>query len=86
MFIHLNPILANKNDGSCLAIKECVKDDEIGIAFCGFMAIGAASLFLGLFPVGRRQRKRKSMTLGFDRTTFGRDYGIVALYQNGDEL
>jgi len=28
------------------------------VAFGGFMAIGVTSLFLGVFPVGRRRRKR----------------------------
>ncbi len=34
------------------------KDRVSNVAFGGFMAVGATSLFLGLFPVGRRRRKR----------------------------
>ncbi len=34
------------------------KERVSNVAFGGFMAIGATSLFLGFFPVGRRRRKR----------------------------
>ena len=34
------------------------KDRVSNVAFGGFMAVGATSLFLGFFPVGRRRRKR----------------------------
>ena len=34
------------------------KDRVSSVAFGGFLAIGATSLFLGVFPVGRRRRKR----------------------------
>jgi hypothetical protein len=34
------------------------KDRVSNVAFGGFMAIGVTSLFLGVFPVGRRRRKR----------------------------
>ena len=33
MCVRLNLILANKNDGSWLAIEECLEHDEIGVAF-----------------------------------------------------
>ena len=34
------------------------KDRVSNVAFGGFMAVGATSLFLGFFLVGRRRRKR----------------------------
>jgi len=34
------------------------KDRVANVAFGGFMAVGATSLFLGFFPVGRRRRKK----------------------------
>ena len=43
---------------SIYAADNWTKERISNVAFGGFMAVGATSLFFGFFPFGRRRRKR----------------------------